>query len=161
MKIREARDEDFERIWPFFREVIAAGDTYAFARDMGRDDARQAWMGVPEKTFVAEDGDKVLGTYYIKPNHGGPGDHVCNCGYIVAADARGKGLATAMCEHSQQTAVALGYKAMQFNFVAVTNDGAVRLWNRLGFDTVGRLPGAFRHPRDGFVDALVMFKWLA
>jgi len=37
---------------------------------------------------------------------------------------------------------------------------AVRLWERLGFSVVGRLPGAFRHQRLGFVDALVMFKQL-
>ena len=50
---------------------------------------------------------------------------------------------------------------MQFNFVASSNEGAWRLWNKLGFDTVGRLPNAFAHPELGYVDALVMYKWLA
>lgn len=79
---------------------------------------------------------------------------------MVSSLARGKGLATTMCEHSQKVAVELGYKAMQFNFVASSNEGAVRLWGKLGFDTVGRLPNAFDHPNLGYVDALVMFKWL-
>ena len=79
---------------------------------------------------------------------------------MVAASARGRGLATVMCEHSQQVAVELGYQAMQFNFVASSNEGAVRLWQKLGFEIVGRLPRAFQHPRQGFVDALVMYKWL-
>ena len=73
-----------------------------------------------------EDG-KVLGTYYLKTNQSGTGDHVCNCGYMVSTAARGRGLATAMCEHSQNIAKELGYKAMQFNFVVSTNEGAVRL----------------------------------
>ncbi|MEW8381327.1 MAG: GNAT family N-acetyltransferase, partial [Candidatus Thiodiazotropha taylori] len=101
-----------------------------------------------------------VGTYYIKTNQAGPGSHVCNCGYMVPSSSRGKGLATAMCEHSQNTARDLGYKAMQFNFVASTNEGAVRLWQKLGFEVVGRLPEAFNHPVKGYVDALVLYKWL-
>jgi ribosomal protein S18 acetylase RimI-like enzyme len=79
---------------------------------------------------------------------------------MVASTARGKGLATAMCQHSQKIARALGYKAMQFNLVVSTNEGAVKLWDKLGFETVGRLPKAFNHPALGYVDALVMYKWL-
>ncbi|MCC7218935.1 MAG: GNAT family N-acetyltransferase [Burkholderiales bacterium] len=160
MGIREATREDFARIWPIFREVAAAGETYAYPRDVTREQAAALWMDVPRKTFVFEEDGEVLGTYYIKTNHAGPGDHVCNCGYMVAAAARGRGLATAMCEHSQQVARALGYRAMQFNLVASSNEGAVRLWSKLGFATVGRLPGAFHHPSRGHVDALVMYKWL-
>ena len=102
----------------------------------------------------------MLGTYYIKTNQAGPGNHVCNCGYMVASAARGKGLATMMCEHSQQIALELGYKAMQYNFVVANNEGALRLWHKLGFTTVGVLPKAFNHPSKGLVDALVMYKWL-
>lgn len=79
---------------------------------------------------------------------------------MVSSKARERGLATAMCEHSQKIARALGYKAMQFNFVASSNEGAVRLWSKLGFATVGQLPKAFHHPSRGYVDALVMYKWL-
>lgn len=109
---------------------------------------------------MVEDDSGILGTYYIKTNQGGPGNHVCNCGYMVTIAARGKGLATMMCEHSQQVALELGYMAMQFNFVASSNEGAVRLWQKLGFSTVGVLPKAFNHPSQGYVDALVMYKWL-
>lgn len=160
MHIREATPGDFESVWPIFQSIVAAGDTYAYARDTTRDEARRLWFELPRKTFVAEEGGVILGTYYLKTNQSGGGDHVCNCGYMVAPSARGKGLATAMCEHSQQVARELGYKAMQFNFVVATNEGAVRLWTALGFDTVGRLPNAFRHPARGYVDALVMYKWL-
>ena len=117
-------------------------------------------MQLPRKTFVAEDEGELLGTYYIKTNQQGPGSHVCNCGYMVSSAARGRGIATAMCQHSQIVAIELGYQAMQFNFVASTNEGAVRLWRKLGFEIVGRLPGAFKHPSIGYVDALVMYKWL-
>ena len=160
MNIREATREDFDRIWPIFSEVVAAGETYAYARDTTREQALKIWIETPRKTLLCEEDGKVLGTYYIKTSQAGPGDHVCNCGYMVASAARGRGLATAMCEHSQALARELGYKAMQFNFVASTNEVAVRLWNKLGFATVGCLPKAFRHPTLGYVDALVMYKWL-
>lgn len=161
MDIREATREDFERIWPIFKEVAQAGDTYAYPRDIGKDEAARLWMDAPRKTYVCEADGRLLGTYYLKTNQPGPGAHVCNCGYMVASNARGRGAATAMCEHSQEQARRLGYRAMQFNFVAASNETAVRLWTRLGFATVGRLPGAFLHPSRGYVDALVMYKTLA
>ena len=160
LHIREATEQDFEAIWPIFQKIVAAGETYAYPQDTTKDEALKIWLHAPRKTFVALENDQVLGTYYIKTNQPGSGSDVCNCGYMVSALARGKGVATAMCAHSQKVAVELGYKAMQFNFVAATNEGAVRLWHRLSFETVGRLPQAFNHPRQGYVDALVMYKWL-
>jgi len=112
-------------------------------------------------TFVAVEGETLLGTYFIKANQPGLGSHVCNCGYVVSPAASGRGVATALCEHSQQFAREQGFRAMQFNFVVATNERAVKLWERMGFAVVGRLPGAFRHLRLGYVDALVMFKSLA
>mgnify|MGYP001102944924 FL=1 len=160
MEIREATEQDFDSIWPIFREIASTGETYAYDRSTPRDEAFELWMEYPRKTFVFEENGEILGTYYIVTNHSGPGDHVCNCGYMVSSNARGKGLATSMCEHSQEIAKLMGYKAMQFNFVASSNESAVRLWEKLGFESVGRLPKAFNHPGQGFVDALVMYKWL-
>lgn len=159
--IRAATEDDFDAIWPIFSQIVQAGDTYAYAPDTDQNQAREIWMRQPRASYVVEDQGKILGTYYIKTNQAGPGQHVCNCGYMVASEARGRGLATAMCEHSQQQALRLGYKAMQYNFVASSNQGAIRLWTKLGFATVGRLPKAFNHPQQGFVDALIMYKWLA
>ena len=158
--IREAKESDFEQIWPIFHEIVSAGETYAYPRDTSKGEAKKLWMHAPRKIFVVEEEGEILGTYYIKTNHPGPGSHVCNCGYMVSLKARGRGIATAMCEHSQEIAGSLGYKAMQFNFVATSNIGAVRLWTKLGFKTVGRLPKAFHHPSQGYVDALVMYKCL-
>jgi L-amino acid N-acyltransferase YncA len=160
MHIREAVGCDFGAIWPIFQEIVAAGETYAYSQDTSKEEAERLWMKIPRKTYVVEEEGKILGTYYIKTNQAGPGKHVCNCGYMVCSEARGRGVATFMCEHSQQMAVELGYKAMQFNFVTESNVGAVKLWEKLGFEVVGRLPKAFNHPSKSFVDALVMYKWL-
>jgi L-amino acid N-acyltransferase YncA len=160
MCIRIATKADSDQIWSIFHEIAAAGETYALPPDTTRDQALKIWMESPRKTYALEEDGKILGTYFIKINQSGPGDHVCNCGYMVSSSARGHGLVTAMCEHSQRLAKELGYKSMQFNFVVSTNESAVRLWSKLGFAIVGRLPKAFHHLSKGYVDALVMYKWL-
>lgn len=142
--------------------TFAAGDTYAFAPDSSEDEIQKLWVQAPKATYVAcaEDG-AILGTYFLKANQPGLGSHVCNCGYVVAAQARGQGVASALCLHSQQEALAQGFRAMQFNLVVSTNATAVRLWRKLGFEIAGTLPGAFRHLQLGYVDAYVMYKQLA
>ncbi len=152
---------DFEAFWPTFSRVMAAQETYAFAPDMTLEQAYRLWCELPLKTFVYMEQGEVLGSYYLKANAAGPGGHVCNCGYMVSEQARGKGVARVLCEHSQQQAAALGFKAMQFNSVVSTNEVAVRLWQKLGFEMVGRVPKAYRHARLGYVDTFVMYKWLA
>lgn len=156
-----AKESDWPAIWPILEPVFRAGETYAFSPAITPSEAHSAWMELPAATYIARDaGGALLGTYYLKPNQPGLGDHVCNCGYVVAEAARGRGLATAMCAHSQEEAVRAGFRAMQFNLVVSTNTVAVRVWQKLGFAIVGTLPGAFRHPRLGCVDAYVMFKQL-
>lgn len=161
IRIRLVRDSDNDALWPILRDVIRAGDTYAYDPGLTRDASLDLWTVAPRATYVAEVDGEIIGTYFIKTNQQGGGAHVCNCGYMVAPGGRGRGLAAAMCRHSQTQALALGYLAMQFNFVVATNLCAVHLWHKLGFETVGRLPRAFAHPTQGLVDALVMYKWLA
>jgi len=158
--VRAAERGDAEAIWRILEPTIRAGETYAFDRDWSRGDALKYWMGADKSCFVAQVEGQIFGTYYLRPNHAGGGAHVCNCGYMVAADARGKGIASQMCDHSLAEARRQGFRAMQFNFVVSNNAGAVRLWQRHGFEIVGTQPKAFDHPTDGLVDALVMHREL-
>jgi GNAT superfamily N-acetyltransferase len=160
--IRHFEEQDWPQLWPILQATFASGDTYAFAPDSSEADIYQAWVKLPLTTYVASDiQGRLLGTYVLKANQPGLGNHVCNCGYVVALAAQGQGVASQMCEHSQQEALAQGFRAMQFNLVVATNKRAVDLWQHLGFDIVGTLPGAFQHQKLGFVDAFVMFKTLA
>ena len=158
--IRRAIADDFDALWPILRDVFRAGTTYAVDPAISRDAACDYWMNQPAATFVTVADGRIVGTYYIRTNQRGGGAHVCNCGYIVAPAARGQGLAAQMCLHSQDQARAMGYLAMQFNFVLASNSGAVRLWHRLGFVTLGTIPDAFRHPELGLVAAHIMHKAL-
>jgi ribosomal protein S18 acetylase RimI-like enzyme len=140
--------------------VIRAGETYTLAREMSEADALSYWMGPDRETFVAVEDRRLLGTYYLRSNQAGGGDHVANCGYMIDPEVADQGVARHMCEHSLALARLRGFRGMQFNFVVSTNERAVNLWKSLGFDVVGRLPLAFRHPSLGYVDALVMFRAL-
>lgn len=156
--IRAARVGDDDAIWAILEPVLRAGDTYALPRDISRDEALAYWHHHGHDVFVAEDEGRVLGTYYLRANQAGGGSHVANCGYMTSPAARRRGVARAMLEHSLSHARMRGFLAMQFNFVVSTNERAVRTWLAYGFETVGRLPSAFRHPQLGYVDALVMYK---
>ena len=158
--IRPATIADHDAIWSIFHAVVAPGDTYAFAPAITRADALAYWLHPDARCYVAEHDDAIVGTYIVKPNQPGQGAHVANAAFMVAPHARGLGVGRAMGDHCLAEARRLGYRAMQFNFVVSTNEPAVRLWKDLGFAIVGTLPGAFRHPRHGFVDAYVMFRSL-
>lgn len=160
IQIRRATAADGAALWAIIEPILRAGETYALPRDMAREDALAYWLGRDRHTFVAEAEGRVLGTYYLRANQAGGGGHVANCGYMTAQHAGGRGVARAMCAHSIDQARAEGYRAIQFNCVVSTNVHAVGLWQKMGFEIVGRLPGAFRHPTAGDVDALVMFQTL-
>jgi L-amino acid N-acyltransferase YncA len=159
MNIRDALPGDDDAVWDILRPAIRAGETYALPRDMQRDEAL-GWFHAPgHHAFVAEDGDRVLGCHFFRANGRGGAARIANAAYATLPEARGRGVASAMCAHSLDAARAAGFRAMQFNFVIATNP-AVRLWERHGFAIVGTLPGAFDHPTLGEVDAHVMYRRL-
>jgi ribosomal protein S18 acetylase RimI-like enzyme len=160
LNIRPAAEPDRDAIWNIFQEIVAAGDTYAFDPKISRDEALAYWFRPDTHTYVSENNGQIVGTYVLRANQPGPGSHVANAAFMVAQDTRGLGVGRKMAEHSLTEAQRLGLRAMQFNFVVSTNTPAIRLWQQLGFKIVGTLPGAFLHPRAGYVDVYVMFRSL-
>ncbi|MBL9060091.1 MAG: GNAT family N-acetyltransferase [Mangrovicoccus sp.] len=165
LTIRPARPGDAEAIAAILLPAFRAGDTYAVDPGIDAAAALDYWFAPGKTVFVAETeltvgSGRVVGTGYVRANQAGGGNHVANAGFVTDPAARGRGVASALLDHALTTAAAMGFRAMQFNFVVSTNEGAIRLWTRAGFAIVGRLPGAFRHPAAGYVDALVMYRTL-
>ena len=184
IKIRSATTKDHDAIWKIFHEIISAGDTYSLDPRMSREEALAYWFRADTQTYVAElhrqsvgeavgfpgtatpsptGGMKdqvIVGTYILRPNQSGGGSHVANAAFMVASDAQGCGVGRAMAEHCLNEARRMGFRAMQFNYVISTNTPAIRLWQELGFEIVGTLPDAFRHPEKEYVDVYVMFRSL-
>jgi L-amino acid N-acyltransferase YncA len=160
LTIRDASDADRDAILEIFRATIAPGDAFVYDPKTPRAEAEAYWFAKGTRTYVAEQAGRIVGSYILRANRPGLGDHVANAGFMVAPEGRGLGIGRAMGEHALAEARRLGYRAMQFNFVISTNESAVHLWQQLGFEIVGTLPRAFRHARKGFVDAYVMFRLL-
>ena len=161
MLIRPAADADWPSIWPFFRSIVEAGQSYAFPENLTLEEARPWWMERPPgQTVVATEGDVVLGSAKMGPNRPGRGAHVATASFMVAPAHASRGVGRALGEFALAWARAAGYRAMQFNAVVETNAPAVGLWRSLGFEIIGTVPEAFDHPDRGLVGLHVMHRRL-
>ena len=165
VQIRNATDTDWPAIWPFFHDIVTAGETYAYDPDLTFEQARSLWMSPSSdplsRTTVAVDADgTVLGSANMYPNRPGPGSHVASASFMVDSAARGQGVGRLLCEDMIDWAGQEGFRAIQFNAVVETNESAVHLWQELGFRIIGTVPEAFNHPKHGYVGLHVMHRAL-
>ncbi len=157
---RIATNEDEEALWGILEPMVRKGGTYVFSLDKSKESLMGYWMGADKVTFVVEKEGLVVGTFYLKANQEGLGDHICNAGFVVSRDAEGQGVGRWMGEFAQTVAKTRGFLAMQFNFVIKSNQRAVQLWKSLGFAVIGEIPEAYRHPDLGLVPAMIFHKKL-
>jgi GNAT superfamily N-acetyltransferase len=161
MLIRSASDADWPRIWPFFSQVVAAGETYAYPEDLTSEAAKGLWLEpAPGHAVVAVEGDVVLGSAKMGPNRPGRGAHIATASFMVDPDHGGKGVGRALGGYAVDWARAAGYLGMQFNAVVETNVVAVRLWESLGFEILATVPQAFDSRTHGYVGLHVMYRRL-
>lgn len=160
IEIRKAEEADKPEIWQIIKAVITAGDSYTISPDSTEDEVMPMWFGSDKNTYVAVSDSRIVGTFFIKANQTGLGAHVANAGYMVSPEARGEGIGRYMCEWSLDEARRLGFKAMQFNFVVKSNERAVKLWQKLGFEIIGEIPEAFDHAKLGLTNAYIMYRKL-
>ena len=158
LEFRPAQATDRKAIWDIIRPIIRKGGTYAFSLDITEQEMMGYWMGADKRIFVAEMEGEIVGTFFIKANQPDMGNHVCNAGFMVAEEHAGKGIGRQMGIFALEQAKRLGYLAMQFNFVISTNLAAIKLWQDLGFNILGEVPEAYRHPEKGLVAVFVMHR---
>lgn len=161
MLIRAAKAEDWSEIWPFYRAIVEAGETYAIDPAITAGQARAAWMqsGADRITFVAVgDQGEILGSASAYPNRPAAGAHVASASFMVDPARSGGGVGRALGERVIAWAQEQGFRAIQFNAVVETNERAVALWKSLGFEVLTSVPEAFHHPRDGYVGLLIMYR---
>jgi GNAT superfamily N-acetyltransferase len=158
MQIRQFVESDWSQLWPVIAEVVRAQETFPYDPAMTEEQGRQAWIEAPPGlTVVAVENGWVLGTAKMSTNRPGPGSHVSTASFMVAAGARGRGVGTALGRYAVAWARARGYAGMQFNAVVETNTAAVHVYRQLGFQVLGTVPGAFRHPTEGRVGLHLMY----
>ena len=160
LSARIATDKDEKALWGILEPMVRKGGTYVFSLDKTKESMMGYWMGTDKTTFVVENEGVVVGTFYLKANQEGLGDHICNAGFVVSRDAEGQGVGRWMGEYAQEAAKSREFLAMQFNFVIQSNQKAVHLWKSLGFSVIGEIPEAYRHPNLGLVSAFIFYKKL-
>jgi len=160
LTIRPLQRAEFDKVWPMFRAIVRAGKTYSYDPATTREEAEAIWCA-PEKTpFIAEVDGQPVGTFYLRPNQLGLGNHIANGGFMVVPDQVGKGYGTEMAKRMVAEARQAGYHGMQFNFVVEDNDHSLRIWQKLGFEIVGRVPDAFRHAEKGLMAVYILYRKL-
>ena len=156
--IRAATDADWVRVWPLWREIVTAGDTYAYPLEATSDQARALWLEpAPGLTVVDAADDTILGTAKMGANRPGRGSHIGTASFMVDPAARGQGVGRRLAEYVVDWHRREGYAGIQFNAVVETNTPAVRLWQSLGFQIIGTVPAAFDSATHGRVGLHVMF----
>jgi RimJ/RimL family protein N-acetyltransferase len=157
--VSQQTEQDWPEVWAVLEPAFRAGESYPLPLDVSEADAKTYWIKQDGFNAVArDDAGVVVGVYYLRPDQGGPGDHICNAGYVIAENARRKGYAVELCLESQDRARAMGFRGMKFNLVVAINEGAVKAWKKAGMEIIGTTPKAFRHPALGYVDALIMYR---
>lgn len=160
VNIRKAEEQDKSAVWEIIGAVIAGGDTYVFDPATPEEEMISYWFSPEKHVYVAEDDGEILGTYWLKANQPGLGDHIGNGAYMVSPEAKGRGIGKLMALHSIEEAKRIGYRAIQFNFVVKSNTVAVNLWKSVGFEVIGEIPDAIRHSKNGLTNAYIMYRKL-
>lgn len=160
LQIRLLSPEEFELVWPIFEPIVREGKTYSYDPDITFEQAQAIWTAPEKQPYVALQADRAVGTFYLRPNQLGLGNHICNGGFMVAPGQCGKGIGTAMARAMVNEAKRQGYHGMQFNFIVEDNEASLRIWKRLGFETVGTVPDAFRHRDKGLMAVHILYRRL-
>ena len=141
LEVAEAVPSDHDILFAAFRRIVDDGEGYPQAPPLLRSEFDEYWLAHKSAVLVARCDGGLAGSYYLKPNFPGRGAHIANAGYFVVKEMRNRGIGEALVRHSFDEARRLGFDALQYNLVFESNP-ARHLYERLGFNAVGRIPDA-------------------
>ena len=112
MQIRTIEDKDWPAVWAIYQETVTAGESYAYDPAWTAEQARNVWLeSPPGPTVVAVDGSRLLGTAKMGPNRPGRGAYVATASFMVASEARGRGVGRALGQGPNAASSARGTSA--------------------------------------------------
>ena len=143
--IRKYLEKDLKGMIDIWNEIVEEG--IAFPQEERLDEETgTAFFGGQTYAAVAEDTDtgKICGLYILHPNNVGRCGHICNSSYGVSSRYRGMQIGEKLVLDSLLQGREHGFSVLQFNAVVATNSSARHLYERLGFQQLGVIPGGFR-----------------
>ena len=155
MTIRKAEEKDIKAITAIWNEIVREGN--AFPQDKGlSEEEAYSFFSSQSFTAVADDEGAIVGLYILHPNNVGRCGHIANASYAVTAGMRNRHIGRALVEPSLIKAGELGFRILQYNAVVRTNTSARKLYESLGFVSLGIIPGGFRMD-DGHYEDIVPY----
>ncbi len=143
MIIRKYTQRDINEMIAIWNEVVEEG--VAFPQEEYLDfESGTAFFSSQSYTGVAERDGQIAGLYILHPNNVGRCSHICNASYAVASGVRGQHIGEQLVLDCLKKGKELGFRLLQFNAVVENNIHARHLYERLGFQQLGTIPGGFR-----------------
>lgn len=164
MRIRPAQPADAARLVELAREVGAEEEGWLITggewRSAGEERRYLRWIRHHDDAavFVAETDGTIIGRLSIARDNHPASEHVADLGLMVARDFRRQGAGRALMDEAERWARRVGVRKLELH-VFPHNDGAIALYEGLGYEREGFRRGHYRR-QDHFVDAILMAKEL-
>ena len=155
--IREYQTEDLTAAITIWNQVVEDGVAFPQEENLTEEtgDAffkEQTYTGIAVNT----DNNEIVGLYILHPNNVGRCGHICNASYAVKTTCRGQKIGEQLVRHCLHQARQMGFRILQFNAVVKENHAARKLYEKLGFVTIGTVAEGFQK-KDGTYSDIVLY----
>ena len=160
--IRQAVESDAESFLAMAKEIAAetrnlcsTPEEYGFTVEQ-----EAAWIRSQNENGglvqVVEVDGELVGNCLLHPQGGRKRVlHRCGIGIALKKSVWGNGLGTKLFENAIIAAKELGYEQMELEVVS-TNERGIRLYEKMGFRTVGTIPHAMKYEDGSYADHVNM-----
>ena len=155
--VRKYEEKDLPDLIRIWNEVVEDGVAFPQEEFLNTETGRDFFA---EQTYTAaavdEESGKVYGLYILHPNNIGRCGHICNASYAVKTTYRGQKIGEQLVRHCLHQARQMGFRILQFNAVVKENYAARKLYEKLGFVTIGTVAEGFQK-KDGTYSDIVLY----
>ena len=159
MTVRQYTPADLPQMLEIWNEIVEEGIAFPQEESLTLETGAD-FFGQQTYTAVAEEYGVIYGLYILHPNNVGRCGHICNASYAVKSDSRGRHIGKQLVLDCLQQGKAHGFRVLQFNAVVESNLHARHLYERLGFQQLGTIPGGFRMKNGEYVNICPYYRAL-